>query len=68
MLAARGGHSETVKALIEAGALRTEANIFRLRLKETSLMLAVRGGHAKTVQVLIEAGAKVGRINQVAAL
>ena len=77
ILAARGGHSEIVKALTEAGALRSEVprvNIFQLRLnphqndQETALMLAARGGHAKTVRVLIEAGANVDRRNQVAIL
>ena len=72
MLAARGGHTETVKTLIKAGALKSEVprvSIFRSRLnphQETSLMLAAQGGHAKTIQVLIEAGANVDQRNQVA--
>ena len=67
MLAAGGGHSETVKALVDAGALKSEVSkAYIFRLTETALTLAARGGHAKTVQVLIEAGANVDQRNQVA--
>ena len=71
MLAAYSGHTETIKALIEAGAnvnLRNNMVIsgvsgscgllITFLNKVTALMLAAQGGHTETVK-LIEAGADV---------
>jgi hypothetical protein len=53
MLAARGGHSATVRRLIAAGA---DANA-QDRLGDTALILASQLGSVETVQALLDAGA-----------
>ena len=80
MLAARRGRTETVKALIEAGANVNVRNIMVIsgvssacsllipyshKNKVIALMLAARGGHTETVKALIEAGADVNINNEV---
>ena len=79
MLAAEGGHTETVKALIEAGANVNLRNIMVIsgvssacsllipyshKNKVIALMLAAQGGHTETVKALIEAGADVDLQNK----
>ena len=57
--AARGGHSETVRALISAGApLDADAGA-GIGTILTPLIWAARGGHSETVRALLEAGARV---------
>ena len=53
--AARVGNTETVKALIDAGA---DVNA-RLKSGTTALMIASGSGHTETVRALIDAGADV---------
>ena len=80
MLAAQRGHTETVKALIEAGAdvnLQNKASSFILFISVysdsiwfysqyvvTALMLAALLGHTATVKALIEAGDNVNLQNK----
>ncbi len=52
------GDTETVQALIEAGAQIDRSNT-QERETWTPLMYAARGGHKATVRVLLEAGAEV---------
>ncbi len=55
MEAARGGQTERVRELLEAGAdvnAKIEGNV-------TALMFAASEGHADTVRTLLEAGAEV---------
>ncbi len=56
--AAALGDTETVQALIEAGAQIDRSNT-QGRETWTPLMYAARGGHKATVRVLLEAGADV---------
>ncbi len=56
--AAALGDTETVQALIEAGAEIDRSNT-QGRETWTPLMYAARGGHKATVRVLLEAGADV---------
>ena len=80
MLAAYYGHTETVKALIEAGAdvtLQLESvyyiqshfllctNLDPQQSEETALMLAAQGRHTETVKALIEAGTDVNPRNKI---
>ena len=78
MLAARRGRTETVKALIEAGANVNVRNMvisevssacsllipYSYKNKVIALMLAACGGHTKTVKALIEAGTDVNLQNK----
>ena len=78
MLAAEGGHTETVKALIEAGANVNLRNMvifgvssacsllipYSHKNKVIALMLAAQPGHTETVKALIEAGADVNLQNK----
>ena len=54
MRAARWGHTEAAKALIEAGADLHTIN----RMRETALMVAEQRGHTETAKLLRKHGAK----------
>ena len=72
MLAAQGGHTETVKALIKAGAdvnlrnrvspgnlyyVHNSATFGPLQFGRTAQMLATHGGYTGTIETLTAAGA-----------
>ncbi|PNP53232.1 hypothetical protein THARTR1_06249 [Trichoderma harzianum] len=54
--AARKGHKDIVKLLLDAGA---DVNVKEQDLGETALTLAIESGHETTVQALLDKGANV---------
>ena len=53
VVAAKNGHLEVVRLLLEAGANKDAAN----RFGDTALMIAIKNGSRKVVQLLTDAGA-----------
>ena len=56
-IAAAGGHLDTVRALVEAGASTNQAT----KIGVAPLHIAAAGGHLEVVRVLIESGARTGQ-------
>ncbi len=62
--AARQGHSDTVRVLLQAGS---EVNC-AVRHGKSALMLAADQGHTQTVQVLLEAGSDIDKCDGILGL